>query len=66
MKFVRTAALILSVFCLPASAIAQNPMPVADPASIGPSAERLNQIGAWYQTQIDAGVLPGAVVAIAV
>jgi CubicO group peptidase (beta-lactamase class C family) len=65
MKFVRSAALILSVFCLPASGLAQSAMPVTDPSSIGFSAERLSQIGAWFQTQIDAGVLPGAVVAIA-
>lgn len=65
MKFLPSAALILSVFCLPASALAQSAMPAADPASIGFSAERLTQIGTWYQTQIDAGVLPDAVVAIA-
>jgi CubicO group peptidase (beta-lactamase class C family) len=65
MKFVRNAALILSVFCLPAFALAQSAVPVSDPASIGFSAERLTQIGSWYQTQIDAGILPGAVVAIA-
>jgi len=40
-------------------------MSVADHASIGFSAERLTQIGVWYQKRIDAGALPGAVVAIA-
>jgi CubicO group peptidase (beta-lactamase class C family) len=65
MELVRSAALILSVFCLATTALAQDTMSVADPASIGFSAERLAQITAWYQTQIDAGALPGAVVAIA-
>jgi CubicO group peptidase (beta-lactamase class C family) len=64
MKFVHSAALILSVFCLPTAALAQDTMSVADSASIGFSPRRLTQIDAWYQAQIDAGALPGAVVAI--
>jgi CubicO group peptidase (beta-lactamase class C family) len=33
--------------------------------SLGFSATRLRRIGAWYQARVDAGELPGAVVAIA-
>jgi len=65
MKFIHRAALVLTVLCLSAGALAQSALSVADPASIGFSTERLTQIGAWYQKQIDAGALPGAVVAIA-
>src|SRR5258708_10853525 len=65
MKFIHRAALVLIVLCLSAGALAQSALSVADPASIGFSTERLTQIGAWYQKQIDAGALPGAVVAIA-
>jgi CubicO group peptidase (beta-lactamase class C family) len=64
MKFVRSALAIVSVFCLPALALAQNPS-VIDPASVGFSPQRLMRIEAWYQAQIDSGALPGAVVAIA-
>ena len=65
MKFIHRAALVLTVLCLLAGALAQSAVSVADPASTGFSTERLTQIGAWYQKQIDAGALPGAVVAIA-
>ena len=65
MTFVHRAALVLSVFCLPTIALAQNTLSVADPASAGFSAERLPRIGAWHQAQVDAGAIPGAVVAIA-
>jgi CubicO group peptidase (beta-lactamase class C family)/C-terminal processing protease CtpA/Prc len=65
MKLIHSAAMILSVFCLPTAALAQEAMSVADPASVGFSPGRLTQIDAWYQAQIDAGALPGAVVAIA-
>jgi CubicO group peptidase (beta-lactamase class C family) len=40
-------------------------MSVTDLAKVGFSPRRLKQIDAWYQAQIDAGALPGAVVAIA-
>src|SRR6266481_2913107 len=65
MKFVPSAAVILSVLCLPTAVLAKEAMSVTDPASIGFSPERLARIDAWYQAQIDAGALPGAVVAIA-
>jgi CubicO group peptidase (beta-lactamase class C family)/C-terminal processing protease CtpA/Prc len=65
MKFLRAVAFILSVICLPPAVLAQNAMPAADSASMGFSAERLAQIGAWYEKQTDAGAVPGAVVAVA-
>jgi len=36
-----------------------------DAAALGFSANRLGQIAPWYQAQVDAGALPGAVVGIA-
>jgi CubicO group peptidase (beta-lactamase class C family) len=46
-------------------ACAQPPMPTGDPESLGFSPRWLADIDRWYQAQIDAGRLPGAVVAIA-
>jgi len=55
--------------CLSATAfaqgIAQDAAASPDPRGAGFSAERLARIAPWYQSQIDAGALPGAVVAIA-
>jgi len=65
MKFANSAAVILSLLCLPTAALAQEVMSAPDPASAGFSPNRLTRIDAWYQAQIDAGALPGAVVAIA-
>src|SRR5258707_6225047 len=65
MKFANSAAVILSLLCLPTAALAQEVMSAPDPASAGFSPNRLTRIDAWYQAQIDAGSLPGAVVAIA-
>jgi CubicO group peptidase (beta-lactamase class C family) len=65
MEFIHSAAMILSVLSLPTVALAQQVMSVTDPASVEFSPGRLAQIDAWYQAQIDAGALPGAVVAIA-
>lgn len=57
-------AVVLSV-----QAFAQTPTPAvaaeSDLGSLGFSASRLARIAPWYQAQIDAGALPGAVVAIA-
>jgi CubicO group peptidase (beta-lactamase class C family) len=36
-----------------------------DPEALGFSVDRLARITSWYQNLIDAGVLPGAVMAIA-
>ena len=47
MKFAHAAALILSLLCLPTVALAQDTMPVADPAGVGLSPRRLTQIDAW-------------------
>jgi CubicO group peptidase (beta-lactamase class C family) len=58
------AAAILSLVCLPTATLAQETMSMADPTGAGFSLERLAQIDAWYRLQVDAGALPGAVVAI--
>jgi CubicO group peptidase (beta-lactamase class C family) len=47
-------------FLMPVAAIAQT----RDPKSLGVSSTRLEDITLWYQAQINAGALPGAVLAI--
>jgi CubicO group peptidase (beta-lactamase class C family) len=51
-------------FCLSTAAFAGD-LATDNPESLGFSATRLERIGAWYQARVDAGELPGAVVAIA-
>ena len=56
-------AAILALIALPASAA--DPLPRADPQSVGLSPERLARIGAAIETEVREGRVPGAVVAIA-
>ena len=63
--FAYCAALILSTFCIPTAPLAEDKMSDVDPSGVGFSPERLTRIDAWYQAQVDAGALAGAVVAIA-
>jgi CubicO group peptidase (beta-lactamase class C family) len=63
-KLVRCACVLLATIWLSATASAQG-LTSPDPAGAGFSAERLARIAPWYQSQIDAGKLPGAVVAVA-
>jgi CubicO group peptidase (beta-lactamase class C family) len=63
MKHVASAILIL--FCLPAVAFGDGPMTATDPESLGFSTTRLARITSWYNARVEAGDLPGAVVAIA-
>jgi len=69
MRFARIVLALPFVFILSLHAFAQAPAPAvaaeSNPGSLGFSASRLARIAPWYQTQIDAGALPGAVVAIA-
>jgi CubicO group peptidase (beta-lactamase class C family) len=51
-------------FCLSTAALAGDLATVGNPESLGFSAARLQRIGSWYQARVDAGQLPGAVVAI--
>jgi CubicO group peptidase (beta-lactamase class C family) len=53
--------------CLLASgaALADDPLPRAKPEEVGMSSERLARIGAVLKTDIEAGRIPGAVIAIA-
>jgi CubicO group peptidase (beta-lactamase class C family) len=48
-----------------ASALAEALTPSNDAVSLGFSAARLGRIGSWYQARVEAGELPGGVVAIA-
>jgi CubicO group peptidase (beta-lactamase class C family) len=69
MRFARIVLALPFVFVFSSHAFAQTLAPAvateSDHHSPGFSASRLARIRPWYQTQIDAGALPGAVVAIA-
>ena len=69
MRFARIILALPFVFVLSLHAFAQTLAPAvaaeSDPGSLGFSASRLERITPWYLAQIDAGALPGAVVAIA-
>ena len=66
---VRTPAfkILATAFCLMASgaAFAEDPLPRAKPEDVGFSAERLARIGTTLKADIEAGRIPGAVIAIA-
>jgi CubicO group peptidase (beta-lactamase class C family) len=47
------------------AAFAQDPLPRARPEEVGLSSERLARIGETLKTDIEAGRIPGAVIAIA-
>src|SRR3954470_6614334 len=57
------SALCLAATC--ASAFADDPLPRAKPEEVGLSSERLARIGETLKADIDAGRIPGAVIAIA-
>src|ERR1700744_118321 len=56
-----------AALCLTASsaAFAEDPLPRAKPEDVGMSSERLARIGATLTADIEAGKIPGAVIAIA-
>ena len=56
-----------TVFCLLSSsaAFAEDPLPRAKPEEVGLSSERLARIGTVLKADIEAGRIPGAVIAIA-
>ncbi len=70
MAILRRLALLLTLLlpgllpALPAAA-ADPPLPRATPASVGMSAERLARIQAVLRADVEAGRLPGAVIAVA-
>src|ERR1700744_3710951 len=59
--------ILASALCLLAStaAFAEDPLPRARPEEVGLSPERLARIGATLKADIEAGRIPGAVIAIA-
>jgi CubicO group peptidase (beta-lactamase class C family) len=63
MKHIASAILIL--LSLSAVAFGAGSMAATDPESLGFSTTRLARIASWYQAHVEAGDLPGAVVAIA-
>jgi CubicO group peptidase (beta-lactamase class C family) len=60
-RYRRALGVTILGFCMPAVVSAQT----SDAESLGFSSERLAYIRPWYQAEIDAGALTGAVVAIA-
>src|SRR5438445_1978090 len=60
--------ILASTLCLAATcltAFADDPLPRAKPEEVGLSSERLARIGETLKADIDAGRIPGAVIAIA-
>jgi CubicO group peptidase (beta-lactamase class C family) len=59
--------ILLAAFCLITStaAFAEDPLPRARPEDVGLSSERLARIGTVLKADIEAGRIPGAVIAIA-
>ena len=59
--------MLATTLCLLAStaAFADDPLPRAKPEDVGLSSERLARIGATLKADIEAGRIPGAVIAIA-
>jgi CubicO group peptidase (beta-lactamase class C family) len=59
--------ILATTLCLVAStaAFAEDPLPRAKPEEVGLSSERLARIGAVLKADVDAGRIPGAVIAIA-
>jgi CubicO group peptidase (beta-lactamase class C family) len=64
-KLLRLTGTALAIVCLSATAFTQGTAPLPDPEAAGFSTARLARIAPWYQSQIDAGVVTGAVMAIA-
>jgi CubicO group peptidase (beta-lactamase class C family) len=62
-----TIRIVATAFCLLAcgAAFAADPLPRAKPEDVGLSSERLDRIAATLKTDIEAGRIPGAVIAIA-
>jgi CubicO group peptidase (beta-lactamase class C family) len=62
-----TFRMLATTVCLLASsaAFAEDPLPRATPEEVGLSSERLARIGATLKADIEAGRIPGAVIAIA-
>src|SRR5246500_233292 len=65
--FMRSTRAIAGAICLLASsaAFAEDPLPRAKPEDVGFSSERLKRIETTLKADIDAGRIPGAVIAIA-
>jgi CubicO group peptidase (beta-lactamase class C family) len=62
-----TTKILATTFCMLASgaALADDPLPRGKPEEVGLSGERLARIGATLKADIEAGRIPGAVIAIA-
>src|SRR4051794_29777932 len=65
MSPIRIAAAVVLALGLLKAAFAGDLASVGNPEALGFSPARLQRITSWYQGRVDAGELPGAVVAIA-
>lgn len=67
-RFVATGVLALLVACAstaPPNTASSTPLRAAAPGAAGMSAERLERLRAAFQAEVDAGRVPGAVIAVA-
>ena len=62
-----TTKILATTVCMLASgaALADDPLPRGKPEEVGLSSERLGRIGSVLKADIEAGRIPGAVIAIA-
>jgi CubicO group peptidase (beta-lactamase class C family) len=58
-------AVVAAAAALSFAAFAADPLPRARPESVGMSSARLGQVGALLKADVDAGRIPGAVIAVA-
>jgi CubicO group peptidase (beta-lactamase class C family) len=65
MPTIRILAATLSLMASTLTAFADDPLPRATPEQVGLSSERLARIGTTLKADIEAGRIPGAVIAIA-
>ena len=57
--------LAVALLAFAAAPLASQPLPMAAPEDVGMSSERLELIGRVLRAEVDDGLIPGAVVAIA-
>jgi CubicO group peptidase (beta-lactamase class C family) len=64
MRILKSLLLTVALLLAPVAAVFAQDLPVAKPAEVGFSAERLDRITAWLRDDIAKGTIPGAVLMI--
>ena len=65
MKYLKALLVVVAVAALSATSLARDLSPESNPAQLGFSVDRLERVTTAFQTYVDKGELPGAVVLIA-